>query len=51
MQPAPDLLLGAAAKQHAVRHDRRDHPAWPQDREHVLREHQVRLLARLRREA
>ena len=42
------LLLLAAPEQHAVRHHRRQPPARLQHRQHVLHEHQVRLLALLR---
>src|SRR5690606_161792 len=45
-----DLLLLAAPEEDAVGHDRRAETVWHQDREHVLGEHQVRLLAGLGRE-
>ena len=41
-----DLLLRAAAEQHAVGHDGGHHAAGLADGEHVLGEHQVGLLAR-----
>ena len=46
-----DLLLRAAAEQHAVRHDRGDHSRRLADGEHVLGEHQVALLPGRRRPA
>src|ERR1700694_4662655 len=42
-----DLLLLATAEEHAMRHDRDHQARRAQNREHVLDEHQIRLLARL----
>ena len=51
-QPGADVAFGAAAEQHPVRHHGgRDPPAALEDRDHVLDEHQVGLLAALGRPA
>ena len=50
-QPLADLLLLAAAEEHAVGHHHRHLARGLEAGQHVLHEHQVGLLARLRRKA